>query len=170
MVHLGTNLLANNHLIGVISVYGCHQLSIEANAFTIVPGPSPASEAAAKNDMSHDSSRQLKLRLSDLGWENVPSNIADWSQVASIDLTSNPLECDCKLLWLKDLLSAIEASTEATEAAAIEAVANNDTQDSASKVYCQHPYSLRGRPLQVRILHHITYSFIHSFLIIEIRC
>ena len=54
-------------------------------------------------------SRQLRLRLSDLGWEQVPSNIADWTQVASIDLTSNPLECDCKLLWLKDLLSSIEA-------------------------------------------------------------
>ena len=48
----------------------------------------------------------------------MPSDIADWTQVASIDLTSNPLECDCKLLWLKDLLSSIEAEEEA------EAVAN----------------------------------------------
>ena len=62
--------------------------------------------------------RQVRLRLSDLGWEQVPSDIADWTQVASIDLTSNPLECDCKLLWLKDLLSSIEAEEEA------EAVAN----------------------------------------------
>ena len=58
---------------------------------------------------SDQQSRQLRLRLSDLGWEQVSSNIADWTQVASIDLTSNPLECDCKLLWLKDLLSSIEA-------------------------------------------------------------
>ena len=36
MVHLGTNLFAKNHLIGVVSVSGCHQLSIEPNAFTIV--------------------------------------------------------------------------------------------------------------------------------------
>ena len=57
--------------------------------------------------------RQVRLRLSDLGWEQVPSDIADWTQVASIDLTSNPLECDCKLLWLKDLLSSIEAEEEA---------------------------------------------------------
>ena len=36
LVHLGTNLFAKNHLIGVVSVSGCHQLSIEPNAFTIV--------------------------------------------------------------------------------------------------------------------------------------
>ena len=62
-----------------------------------------------KDSDQQSQSRQLRLRLSDLGWEQVPSNIADWTQVASIDLTSNPLECDCKLLWLKDLLSSIEA-------------------------------------------------------------
>jgi len=134
LVHLGTNLLANNHLICAVSVSGCHQLSIEANAFTIMP------------TSDQQPRRQLKLRLSDLGWEQVPSDIADWTQVASIDLTSNPLECDCKLLWLKDLLSSIEAAEEAkTVAHSI----NNDTHDSASsKVFCQHPYSLRDRPLQ----------------------
>ena len=78
--------------------------------------------------------RQVRLRLSDLGWEQVPSDIADWTQVASIDLTSNPLECDCKLLWLKDLLEAIEVA------------AANDTQiEEDSSVFCQHP----NRPLQV---------------------
>ena len=76
--------------------------------------------------------RQVRLRLSDLGWEQVPSDIADWTQVASIDLTSNPLECDCKLAFLRDLLSDTL----------------NDT-DEQSYVFCQHPQSLQGQPLQV---------------------
>jgi len=143
LVHLGTNLFANNHLIGVVSVSGCHQLSIEPNAFTIV----------MPNSDQQPQSRQLRLRLSDLGWEQVPSNIADWTQVASIDLTSNPLECDCKLLWLKDLLSSIEAMHSIEKTVTEEATSSllsNDTQDFAgsSKVFCQYPYSLQGRPLQ----------------------
>ena len=76
--------------------------------------------------------RQLRLRLSDLGWSSLPPQIADWSQVASIDLTSNPLECDCKLAFLRDLLSDTL----------------NDT-DEQSYVFCQHPQSLQGQPLQV---------------------
>lgn len=113
LVHLGKNLLANQPQIVQISVSGCHQLYIEAEAFTL-----PASE------------RVLRLRLSDLGWEEVPENIADWSQVDSIDLSNNPLECDCKLLWLKDVLDGL-----------------NDTE--ASHVYCQNKDQRR---LQVRFL------------------
>ena len=115
--------------MGVISVSGCQQLSIEAGAFTF--------GANAKKEQ-----RQLRLRLSDLGWEAVPSEIADWTQVASVDLTSNPLDCNCKLAWLRDVLAAI-----------------NDTE-SSSNVFCQQPRSLRGQPLQVAFL--MIYSW-HSF-------
>jgi hypothetical protein len=115
--------------MSLVSVSGCHQLSIEAGAFTLPP----------------ENSGNLTLRLSDLGWEEVASNIADWSQVAAIDLTSNPLECDCKLLWLKDVLEDMSELSEIS--------ANNDTEEwRTSRVFCQHPYSLRGRPLQVRKL------------------
>ena len=104
--------------MSVISVSGCHQLSIEAQAFTFGNGKKKGE-------------RQLRLRLSDLGWTGVSSEIADWTQVSAIDLTSNPLDCDCKLAWLRDVLAAI-----------------NDTEAS-SNVFCQQPRSLRGRPLQV---------------------
>lgn len=118
LVRLGSGLLAETPSMAVISVSGCHQLSIEAEAFTFPSGKIPEQ-------------RQLRLRLSDLGWSAVPPQIADWSQVAAIDLTSNPLECDCKLAFLRDLLLAL-----------------NDT-DEQSNVFCQHPQSLQGQPLQV---------------------
>ena len=90
--------------------------------------------------------RQVRLRLSDLGWEQVPSDIADWTQVASIDLTSNPLECDCKLAFLRDLLSDTL----------------NDT-DEQSYVFCQHPQSLQGQPLQVfKTLNDLFFLFIRN--------
>ena len=118
--------------MAVISVSGCHQLSIEAEAFTFPSGKIPEQ-------------RQLRLRLSDLGWSAVPPQIADWSRVAAIDLTSNPLECDCKLAFLRDLLSDTL----------------NDT-DEQSYVFCQHPQSLQGQPLQVfKTLNDLFFSF-HS--------
>ena len=121
LVHIGSGLLAETPSMGVISVSGCQQLSIEARAFTF----------GAKKKAERQP--QLHLRLSELGWSGVPSNIADWTQVASIDLTSNPLDCDCKLAWLRDVLEAI-----------------NDTE--ASSVFCQYPSSLRGQPLQVLMI------------------
>ena len=121
LVHIGSGLLAETPSMSVISVSGCQQLSIEAQAFTF--------GVSAKKKGSTE--RQLRLRLSDLGWSGVPSEIADWTQVSAIDLTSNPLDCDCKLAWLRDVLAAI-----------------NDTEAS-SNVFCQQPRSLRGRPLQV---------------------
>ena len=90
--------------------------------------------------------RQLRLRLSDLGWSSLPPQIADWSQVAAIDLTSNPLECDCKLAFLRDLLSDTL----------------NDT-DEQSYVFCQHPQSLQGQPLQVfKTLNDLFFLFIRN--------
>ena len=92
---------------------------------------------------SASSSRQLNLKLSELGWTEVSSKIADWSQVASIDLSFNPLQCDCEMTWLKDVLSGIEAANL------------NDTDSSAqpkSQVICQLPQSLEGKSLLVSAL------------------
>ena len=89
---------------------------------------------------SASSSRQLNLKLSELGWTEVSSKIADWSQVASIDLSFNPLQCDCEMTWLKDVLSGIDAANQ------------NDTDSPKSQVICQLPLSLEGKSLLVSVI------------------
>lgn len=130
LIHIGAHLFANCPHMRLISVSGCNQLSIEADAFTL-----PLSEMEPEVKM--------RLRLADLGWSGVPANIvSDWTQVASIDLNANPLDCDCKLLWLKDVLSAFEAA----------ASNNNGSDFQPSEVLCQQPHDLEGKSLQVRLL------------------
>ena len=134
---MGPRLFANNPMIEVISLRGCKQLSIEDEAFTL---PATSEVATSTSTSSLLSSRQLNLKLSELGWTEVSSKIADWSQVASIDLSFNPLQCDCEMTWLKDVLSGIEAANL------------NDTDSSAqpkSQVICQLPQSLEGKSLLV---------------------
>ena len=143
LIHVGPRLFANNPMIEVISLRGCKQLSIEEEAFTL-PATSASSEAVTASSTA--SSRQLNLKLSELGWTEVSSKIADWSQVASIDLSFNPLQCDCEMTWLKDVLSGIVASANL----------NNDTDSSTarpykSQVFCQLPASLEGKSLLVSV-------------------
>ena len=135
---MGPRLFANNPMIEVISLRGCKQLSIEDEAFTLPATSEVATSTSSTSSLS--SSRQLNLKLSELGWTEVSSKIADWSQVASIDLSFNPLQCDCEMTWLKDVLSGIEAANL------------NDTDSSAqpkSQVICQLPQSLEGKSLLV---------------------
>ncbi len=79
--------------------------------------------------------RQLNLKLLDLGWSDVPAKIVDWSQVASIDLEGNPIDCSCQTLWLKDVLHAIN-DTDTT----------SSEQDDNS-VICQTPTQFKGQRL-----------------------
>ena len=116
LVHLGSNLLSGNPMMGTVSVSSCPQLSVQNEIFQGLQG-------------------SLRLRLDDLGWTQVPLELADWTKVVSIDLDHNPLECDCKLLWLKDWLED-RMRTE------------NETVEE-NVVICQQPYTLKGRPLQV---------------------
>lgn len=134
LIHVGPRLFANNPMIEVISLRGCKQLSIEEEAFTL-PAATSSTEAVMASSTSAFSSRQLNLKLSELGWTEVSSKIADWSQVASIDLSFNPLQCDCEMTWLKDVLSGIDAANQ------------NDTDSPKSQVICQLPLSLEGKSL-----------------------
>ena len=97
---------------------------------------------------SASSSRQLNLKLSELGWTEVSSKIADWSQVASIDLSFNPLQCDCEMTWLKDVLSGIDAANQ------------NDTDSPKSQVICQLPLSLEGKSLLVSVIFALIMKFL----------
>ena len=98
----------------------------------------------ATTHIENEHQRRLNLRLADLGWSEVPLKMVDWAQVASIDLSSNPLECDCKLLRVKDLLSDLEIKNDNDTDAVFSENSNNPNQ-----VYCQYPYNLKDRPLQV---------------------
>ena len=45
-----------------------------------------------------------RLILRDNGLEALPEQLAPWSQLQSFDLSGNPLNCQCRLKWLRDYI------------------------------------------------------------------
>ncbi|XP_039965277.1 leucine-rich repeat neuronal protein 3 [Bactrocera tryoni] len=54
-----------------------------------------------------------------------------WRDLITLDLSENPISCDCRVMWLRNLL-----------------VEKNGTNDAISEVYCAFPERLHGEALR----------------------
>ncbi|XP_067647517.1 leucine-rich repeat and immunoglobulin-like domain containing-NOGO receptor-interacting protein 4 [Eurosta solidaginis] len=54
-----------------------------------------------------------------------------WRDLITLDLSENPISCDCRVMWLRNLL-----------------VEKNGTSDAISEVYCAFPERLHGEALR----------------------
>ncbi|XP_001353591.4 leucine-rich repeat-containing protein 15 [Drosophila pseudoobscura] len=54
-----------------------------------------------------------------------------WKDLTTLDLSENPISCDCRVMWLRNLL-----------------VAKNASQDEVSELLCEFPERLRGESLK----------------------
>ncbi|CAD7006044.1 unnamed protein product [Ceratitis capitata] len=54
-----------------------------------------------------------------------------WRDLTTLDLSENPISCDCRVMWLRNLL-----------------VEKNGTNDAISEVYCAFPDRLHGEALR----------------------
>jgi Leucine-rich repeat (LRR) protein len=66
------------------------------------------------------------LVLRDNGFVSFRESLAAWPELRKLDLSENPLECDCSLKWLRDLL----------------------TQRNTTHVLCAEPSSLKDKSLK----------------------
>ena len=67
------------------------------------------------------------LHLSDLGWSYIDKELVQWHNIHLVDLSYNPLVCDCQVGWLREVL----------------AKGNN-----ASRAVCEKPDNLAGREIR----------------------
>ena len=49
-------------------------------------------------------SQLTSLHLADLNWRTVDRELVQWSGLQTLDLGYNPLECDCHLAWLREVI------------------------------------------------------------------
>ncbi|EDV97932.1 carboxypeptidase N subunit 2 [Drosophila grimshawi] len=57
-----------------------------------------------------------------------------WKDLTTLDLSENPLSCDCRVMWLRNLLVAKNAS--------------QDQDQLTDQLLCEFPERLRGEPLK----------------------
>lgn len=60
----------------------------------------------------------------------LPEDLLNWNELNSFDLSQNPLVCDCKMLWLRALLSS------------------QNTSQASADVLCAAPETVRDLPLR----------------------
>ena len=49
-------------------------------------------------------SQLTSVHLADLNWRTVDRELVQWTGLEVLDLGYNPLECDCNLAWLRDVI------------------------------------------------------------------
>ena len=88
------------------------------------------------------------LHLSDLGWSYVAKDLAHWHNINLLDLSYNPLVCDCEAAWLREVLT------------------------NKSRAVCHHPVELEGK--QVKNLRsselRCNYNFREEQTVIAVLC
>lgn len=89
---------------------------------------------ASSSTIDSGNERQLHLSLRRQRWSHLPSYMEklSWDQVSSIDLSDNPLECDCHVAWLNKLLVSTQGSSSLV---------------NASNIPCAFPADLAGLEL-----------------------
>lgn len=79
--------------------------------------------------------------LRDNSLTSLDEGLFPWNKLHTFDLSGNPLVCDCRMLWLHDLL--IERNVSSQQ---IDSGTGIDVQKRT--VFCDAPERLRGEPLQ----------------------
>ena len=98
----------DNSNVGLLSLSGCRNIKVARGSLL--------------------SLHELKtLHLSDLGWSYIDKELVQWHNIHLVDLSYNPLVCDCQVGWLREVL----------------AKANN-----ASRAVCEKPDHLEGREIR----------------------
>lgn len=77
--------------------------------------------------LKHVVLRDNALRMLDEG-------LFPWSKLHTLDLSGNPITCDCRILWLRDLLIERNATQVGSDV-------------KIRPIYCEAPERLRGEPL-----------------------
>ena len=100
--------LEDTDSLASLSLSGCEKLSLQPGALLSL-------------------SQLSELRLADLGWSSVARDLAQWENIQVLDLAYNPLDCSCRLAWLRDVM-----------------VSTTNT----SRASCHSPPDLSGRDLR----------------------
>ena len=80
-------------------------------------------------------------------------DLVQWQNLQTLDLAANPLHCDCKLAWLRDVLIASGDLSKDFPLAITLALAGN-----TSKAECATPSSLNGKAVQDLPLGHLRWE------------
>ncbi|XP_061401972.1 leucine-rich repeat neuronal protein 3 [Musca vetustissima] len=65
------------------------------------------------------------------GLTTLAEGLFPWQDLTTLDLSENPIACDCRVMWLRNVL-----------------INKNQTGDNVSEVLCEFPESLRGEELK----------------------
>ena len=98
----------DNSNVGLLSLSGCRNIKVASGSLLSLP-------------------ELNTLHLSDLGWSYIDKDLVQWHNIHLLDLSYNPLVCDCQAGWLREVLASI---------------------NNASRAVCGKPEHLAGRDIK----------------------
>jgi Leucine-rich repeat (LRR) protein len=153
--------LAGLPRLASLELNGCPELRrVDADAFAGNPSLEAVSLAANRQLISLDAAAfrgLINLRRVDLsnnGLTGLAASLLPWWQLASVQISGNPLQCDCASYFLKAvILSAVMNSSNRAE---------EDAASAVRVVRCWSPPELRDRDLALLDLDCSETALIHS--------